>query len=709
MNWSVKKMPKYDGQIRIKASIDADGIDSDVKKLEEKFKKQNFELKEQTAQLQKMGKEYANLLNNTRKSNYQISLEKKLENLQIGLKNVAKNYDELAVAETASDGKIRAEMGQLGAKYDFISDKNEALKKKLNDFKTEMAIDPASSDYAQKLAAKISEAETNQKSLTAAVNSTTKALEKEKQKMAQIQKQSEKMKNKFSDFGAKISNLGTGIAKKFTAGTAKLGLLLLGFSTIISGARRLISVFSGFLAKNTAFQNSLARIRGNLLTAFAPIYHAVLPAINALAQGLAHVTGLLARFIAMLFGKTVETTQKMAQSLYSQSSGAEKASKSYKKLDKSAKNTLKTLASFDKLHILEKNEAGAQNDVSIPEIGENISQKPLFGELPKSDILTKFADGLKKIYEFSRPARDSLAELWQVVQKFYSDQISPMLNWLWNDILKPMGKWVISKVIPQFFDLIRIALSALSAILNLIKPGLSWLWNGILKPIAKWTGGVIVTTLQKINEKLKDFGDWVRGNKKDLDESAKIVGAFFTTLATIAIVGKISAIVASIKTLVTSIGALSAAIAGFLALNPWVAVVFSGIAAIIGLFQKMRRNADDHIRKAIEEGKISVPKGFFPQPPNYKLPRFAQGAVLRGGDPFLAMLGDQRRGQTNIETPLKTMIDAFKTALASQNSGSNIVIQANGDLGGLIRFLNLEIQKEQARIGQNFVKGDVWI
>lgn len=47
-----------------------------------------------------------------------------------------------------------------------------------------------------------------------------------------------------------------------------------------------------------------------------------------------------------------------------------------------------------------------------------------------------------------------------------------------------------------------------------------------------------------------------------------------------------------------------------------------------------------------------------------KIPYLASGAVIRGGDPFMAVLGDQPRGQTNIETPLPTMVNAFKQAIA---------------------------------------------
>ena len=89
------------------------------------------------------------------------------------------------------------------------------------------------------------------------------------------------------------------------------------------------------------------------------------------------------------------------------------------------------------------------------------------------------------------------------------------------------------------------------------------------------------------------------------------------------------------------------------------------------------------------------------------IPRLAKGAVLEGGHPFLAMLNDQPKGQTNIETPLSTMIEAFKQA--NKQTNPNIVIEANGDFSQFIRMLNFKLKEEDARVGQSFVTGDVWV
>ena len=90
------------------------------------------------------------------------------------------------------------------------------------------------------------------------------------------------------------------------------------------------------------------------------------------------------------------------------------------------------------------------------------------------------------------------------------------------------------------------------------------------------------------------------------------------------------------------------------------------------------------------------------------IPKLAKGAVLEGGNPFLAWVNDQPKEQKNIETPLSTMIEAFKQAGVSSQS-KDIVIEANGDFSQFIRFLNFKIKEEDARIGQSFVSGDSWI
>lgn len=89
----------------------------------------------------------------------------------------------------------------------------------------------------------------------------------------------------------------------------------------------------------------------------------------------------------------------------------------------------------------------------------------------------------------------------------------------------------------------------------------------------------------------------------------------------------------------------------------------------------------------------------------YNVPRLAQGSVLKGGDPFLAYLNDQPRGQTNIEAPLSTIVDAFKQALSESdyNRQPDININASGDMSGFIRMLNFKLQDNNKILGNAFI------
>ncbi len=79
--------------------------------------------------------------------------------------------------------------------------------------------------------------------------------------------------------------------------------------------------------------------------------------------------------------------------------------------------------------------------------------------------------------------------------------------------------------------------------------------------------------------------------------------------------------------------------------------------------------------------------------PHIPIPKLATGAVIPGGRPFPAILGDQRAGQTNIEAPLDTIVEAVKLAIGEPKFS----IEAKGSMAQLIKMLNLEIQREQNR------------
>ena len=89
--------------------------------------------------------------------------------------------------------------------------------------------------------------------------------------------------------------------------------------------------------------------------------------------------------------------------------------------------------------------------------------------------------------------------------------------------------------------------------------------------------------------------------------------------------------------------------------------------------------------------------------PKLTIPKLAQGAVIPPNKEFMAVLGDQKQG-TNIETPLATMVQAFKQALSETgySGGSEAVLMLDRDvLGKVVYRLN---KSESNRIGVNLTE-----
>lgn len=81
------------------------------------------------------------------------------------------------------------------------------------------------------------------------------------------------------------------------------------------------------------------------------------------------------------------------------------------------------------------------------------------------------------------------------------------------------------------------------------------------------------------------------------------------------------------------------------------------------------------------------------------VPHLASGAVIRGGSPFLALLGDQRVGQTNVETPIGTIEDALRNVMNERNEVRNVTVNLNYDGETFARLSLNDIFSEAARQG----------
>lgn len=86
---------------------------------------------------------------------------------------------------------------------------------------------------------------------------------------------------------------------------------------LASGIMSLGSTLWSALKTNDQFSQSLSYIKGNLATAFMPIYNAVLPALNALMSAIAKATSYIASLINSIFGVDFSTSLAQANALAS--------------------------------------------------------------------------------------------------------------------------------------------------------------------------------------------------------------------------------------------------------------------------------------------------------------------------------------------------------------------------------------------------------
>lgn len=86
-----------------------------------------------------------------------------------------------------------------------------------------------------------------------------------------------------------------------------------------------------------------------------------------------------------------------------------------------------------------------------------------------------------------------------------------------------------------------------------------------------------------------------------------------------------------------------------------------------------------------------------------RIPHLATGAVIRGGNPFMAVLGDQPHGQTNIEAPLSTIEDAVRNVMADNSySGGDATINLNYNGETFARLFLPDFFAEAHRQGYDF-------
>lgn len=288
----------------------------------------------------------------TEKSEIKIhALKNEFEELNKKAEKLGTNLDSLML-----NPRNTVEAKELQAKIDLINSRLEVSKNKANELKD-----------------KIKDNETGFKNADDKLKkfgSTLLSVFNKKNPLKSINKQFDGLNKKIGQLSKRITGLVTGA---------------LIFNVLSSGLSKLSTGLIGALNSNSQFASSLNQIKVNLLTAFAPIYNYVLPAINTLMRALSSITGQIATFVSGLFGKTTEQAKNSAKSIYNQS-------KAYQELGKSAKKTKLSLSSLDEVENLNDDDNSSSGSG-----GESAPSIDFSGEVEQSGKLLDYLNEIKKL------------------------------------------------------------------------------------------------------------------------------------------------------------------------------------------------------------------------------------------------------------------------------------------------------------------------
>lgn len=336
------------------------------------------------------------------------------------------------------------------------------------------------------------------------------------------------------------------------------------------------------------------------------------------------------------------------------------------------------------------------------------------------------------------PLLESFDRVLIAIKPIVSD-VGNALLWFLNSILLPITKWGVEQALPKVFDLIAAALGAVHSVVQALKPLGLWLWEEFLQPLGEWTGALIIAALEKLVEWLNKFSGWINENQVLVENITLAVVAFFAAWKFAEFVMGITNMVRSISSIIRSLGgfigviqnvtsALTPANAAFLAIvavigtvvylavqvaKAWdkmtpgeqLATKIIGVAGAIALVVAVIAALLKDVTALAVAGSVAAIAGFsiatiafgankrsgrstsysasgypvsaYASIP-YKMPMLATGTVVppRAGM-FAAILGDNNR-ETEVVSPLSTMKQALKEALAESNiSGGNQVVKAD--------------------------------
>lgn len=514
-----------------------------------------------------------------------------------------------------------------------------------------------------------------------------------------------------SRFGDAAANA-DGKMKKILGHVGKLARRVLIFAVITAALRSMRNWLSEIVKSDQEASAAMAQLKGALLTLAQPLVQVLVPAFTLLVRVIAAVVTQIARLVAAISGKSLSSAAASAKALNAQT-------KALKGTGKAAKDAGKSLASFDEINQLSSSSSGVGGGASADSIAPDFSfMDEVDGRLKKiADAVLLIGVGLAA-WKLSSVLPGMLGT---VAGKLAGIALTVGgLILLWDGLSDAWNNGV------DWANLIEILGGAAAAALGLYLT---------FKEVGAGIG-LIVAGAAMVVTAFRDIDQNGLNLKNTLLMIAGIVSTglgfwFLTGKVFPLVVAGIAAILFAITTLAGNgeqlIGNLKQTFSGLVTfldglinldiekmlsgLKGMVSGALNTVLTIVGSVINLIIRGLNWLIEKINSISFDVPdwvpgiggKSWGPNIPlvkEWQIPQLAQGAVIPPNREFLAVLGDQRSG-TNIETPLATMVQAFKQALVESGySGSSeaYLVLDRDVVGRVVYRLN---KAEGNRIGVN--------
>ena len=445
---------------------------------------------------------------------------------------------------------------------------------------------------------------------------------------------------------------------KFAKRIATIAKKVFIFTLIAKALRAMRSVLLNTINADKQMSASLAQIRGNLLTAFAPIYSFVLPAIRT---RLAKLTAVISSVFGAIFGQTASQAQANAKALYQQANATSAAGDA-------AEKAKRQLSGLDEMNRWESNDSSGGGG------GGGGSAAPDFSGVSQVKLPDNIQAGLAKIGEALRSIIESLKRIWdspavQFIVKTVLYVAMQRIEWILSSVglvLEGIADILDGNVWEGIKKVNRGLLDLMNPIGGL-QDGFKSLWEKVASgALSAWEG---------IKNAFKSVPEWFQGKFRDAWQKVKDV---FSTG------GRIwSGIKEGIENTFRTV--VNAIIRG---MNTIIAVPFNKINSMLNTIRNAHFLGISPFQNMWGVNPLPVPQ----------IPMLARGAVIPANRQFLAVLGDQRNGN-NLEAPESLLRQIVREEAGS--AGSRYEFIARLDRRTLFDEVITEAKLRKGQTGKN--------